>query len=304
MSMFARLSLCAFLVCSTLAFVSCKNKPDNKGNTNNNGNTNNGGNQEQTVTEATRMSIDDFEKIIGDETKINDYLVVDVRYVDNQIDSTRTFEYQAGHTFCAISIPFNDPLFMAKSGSANQEEKAKAFTDTAIFNSESINNYKDKNIILQCRTDNRSQKVGRILAKRGFKKLFWIYGTKAYKDGCPTDPDKDKKFKAENKTIIPAILESQIDSNNDKITVLDVRSKADFDKGSYKKGKLQARHCPDPAQEEVTSESRIVVVAANAKAAYTAAKVLLAKLEASGFTPDTQKILEQIKICVEPPTKK
>jgi hypothetical protein len=91
----------------------------------------------------------DLATIQADNKKKEDYLVIDVRKVD---------EYNAGHLKHAISIPL---------------EEIEARLDE-------INGYKDKNVVLYCNSGNRSSKALDILKAKGFNKLSNAEGVKEF----------------------------------------------------------------------------------------------------------------------------
>lgn len=287
-NVFAKVSLSTFLMC--MAFVSCNKNaispgPDTP--------------KPVETQDYTWMGLEEFEKIISDPAKINDYFLLDVRRivkVDGDKDEENgenddSYEYQKGHTFCGVSIPFDSKEYKKRAEKNDQT----AYTDAKIFDSTLIDDMKDKNIIIQCRTKNRSPQVAKILKTRGFKKLFVAYGTKGY---TQNPPNESKMYNKENLTRIPAIRKSQIASIQG-VKVLDVRSKEDFDKGTYQEGSIKAEHCADPAAYAITKDSRIVVIASNAIDAYKAAKQLEKKLP-SGL--GSNKVLLEtspVRICVE-----
>ena len=82
----------------------------------------------------------DLAAIQADNKKKEDYLVIDVRKVD---------EYNAGHLKHAISIPLEEI--------ENRLDEISA--------------YKDKNVVLYCNSGNRSGKALDILKSKGFNKL-------------------------------------------------------------------------------------------------------------------------------------
>ncbi|OUT13842.1 hypothetical protein B9N63_05180 [Campylobacter concisus] len=91
----------------------------------------------------------DLATIQADNKKKEDYLVIDVRKVD---------EYNAGYLKHAISIPL---------------EEIEARLDE-------INGYKDKNVVLYCNSGNRSSKALDILKAKGFNKLSNAEGVKEF----------------------------------------------------------------------------------------------------------------------------
>ena len=129
-SVFTKISLLAFLVC--VLCVSCNNsaKPAGKP----------AGQQQggadlskwSDIEAAEEITMKDFEDIIADPSKINNYLLVDVRYIEDKIDTQKPYEYQAGHTFCGVSIPFNCIAYDA----GFDKKDPTIFNDTKIFNFE------------------------------------------------------------------------------------------------------------------------------------------------------------------------
>ncbi|MDU1538383.1 rhodanese-like domain-containing protein [Paraclostridium tenue] len=87
-----------------------------------------------------------YENINAKETEDllasgDDIVVVDVRSKD---------EYDMGHIDRAMHIDYNE------------------FND----NLSKLDDYKDKTVLLYCRTGNRSEKAAKILEKNGFKKVY------------------------------------------------------------------------------------------------------------------------------------
>jgi len=289
-SVFTKISLLAFLVC--VLCVSCNNsaKPAAQ---------KQGG--DTTPAAKERYGMTEFESIIGDAKQINQYILVDVRSVIQMPIEADSFEYQKGHTFCGVSIPFDNAKFDAKVASKDDSR----FTDKSIFDSTLLEDKKDKIIIVQCRTHNRAPKVRDILKARGFTKVGTVFGTAAYA-GPHTKAegdDKGKSFNKNNFTRIPAVLKSQI-KNFAGVKVLDVRSKADYDAGTYQEGSVKAEHCADPSKYKIESSKQVVVIAANAIDAFKAAKQIR---DANSFNDENklgsnQELLTKspIRICVEP----
>lgn len=280
-SVFAKMSLFAFFMC--VIFASCKNNPKSE--------------TDSTVPSVDNykwMGLEEFEGILENkENKINNYLLVDVRYdSDKSKEPSKHFEYQQKHTFCAVSIPFDQDLYDAEA------TKADVLQNKQIFDSTLIDGMKNRNIILQCRTDNRSRTVAKILKARGFNNLFVVYGVKGYE---VTVPNESRAFNKENLTRIPAILTSQIDGIAD-VKVIDVRSKEDFEKGHHSK----AENCLDPSSYDISKDDHVVVMAANARDAFEAAKKLQATLKKKGLdigvetAINKKELVTQIYICVEP----
>lgn len=277
-SVFAKMSLFAFLMC--MAFVSCGSNGNKKTET-----PKPKEDDKKDIGSPTEITMENFETLLKDDKKINDYLVVDVRRdQEKEVKGERKGpEYQKGHTFCAISIPFDEAKHAANAD------------DPECFDSKLIDGMKDKNLIIQCRTDNRSQKVWKILKKRGFKNVDWVYGASAY----PTKEHKDgeradkKHFNKENFSKIPAILQSQI-KDITGVVVVDVRKEEDFNKAHYD----QAVNLKDEEAVKaytMPAGKTVVVMGYTAIDAYKAAKVLENKLglKESDF-------VKNLYICVRP----
>lgn len=104
--------------------------------------------QEKEV-EVKSMKGDELDKIMGDDKKKEDYMVVDVRSKD---------EYDEGHVKYAINISVDD-----LEGRIDELE-----------------NSKEKTVVTICNTGKKSQKGAEILAKKGFKEVFNAEGVKEY----------------------------------------------------------------------------------------------------------------------------
>lgn len=260
-SVFAKISFFAFLM--IVSFASCKgqNNPSNEP-------------EKPKEIQTVHLDEDEFENILADKDKIKDYLMIDVRHV-GEGDYKDKLEYQAGHTFCAISIPLDIKKYDAKDDAKDETR----FTDTSIFDSKLIEGMQDKKIILQCKGDNRSQKTWRILNHRGYKNLFYVYGASAYESA--KIPGKDRNYKKENYSRIPAILESQIPQG---AKILDVRSMTDE---------------AIKAEAAKLKKTEIAVVrAGDARTAYDKAKIIEKVLElGAGSSNDDYK---RLQICVTP----
>lgn len=292
--MFANILLFAFLACTTLSFAACKNNVSNKNNTSNT----------PAGTEAVLrdMGVEEFERIISNKNgEINDYLLVDVRHTTRRNEERKSFEYQKGHTFCGISIPFDEVTYDVKKNDPNFYSDEKKFDDELvnIFNYKLINNWKDKNVIVQCNTKGRSPEVAKILQKKGFKKLFVVFGVKGYDEKPKSEP---RTFDKQYRTRIPAILRADI-AKIQGVKVLDVRPKNVFDSTThYNENGVEAQNVPSEKISEysIARRDRIVVMAANAFDAFKAADKLYDKLKSNGFVLGETDLLEQIRICVEP----
>ena len=245
------------------------------------------------------MKLEEFENILKDEQKINDYLLVDVTNDDDKRDKGKPYEYQKGHTFCGISIPIDQPKYEAELKKGSKEAAIQAAAkDKTIFDSTLIDGMENKKIILQCRTKTRSPYVADILAAKGFKNLYVVYGKQGYDANIP---DEGKKFDPKNKTRIPAILASQI---GDYKPIYVVRFEDGYNKAFYKEN-LNENEEKALSDFSINLSSRIVVRASNARAAFEAAKILEKKLPGGKLSTEkvsNEKLLTEspIKICVEP----
>ena len=97
----------------------------------------------------TDMKGVELDKIMNDKAEKEQYLVIDVR---------EKHEYDAGHVRYAINISLND-------------------IESRLSD---IDDFKDKNIIVICRSGRRSRAAAEILQKNGFKKLFNADGVSTY----------------------------------------------------------------------------------------------------------------------------
>ena len=97
----------------------------------------------------TRMDGSRLEAILNDETEREKYLVIDVR---------EDYEYKAGHVPHAINISV-------------QEIESRI---------SEISDWKEKNVIVICRSGRRSRTAAEILVKNGFKKIFDADGVSKY----------------------------------------------------------------------------------------------------------------------------
>ena len=96
-----------------------------------------------------RMDGSRLEAILNDETEREKYLVIDVR---------EDYEYKAGHVPYAINISV-------------QEIESRI---------SEISDWKEKNVIVICRSGRRSRTAAEILVKNGFKKIFDADGVSKY----------------------------------------------------------------------------------------------------------------------------
>lgn len=96
-----------------------------------------------------RMSGSQLEAIIKDEKELKNYLIIDVR---------EDHEYKAGHVPHSINISV-------------QEIESRI---------SEISDWKEKNVIVLCRSGRRSRSAAEILLKHGFKKIFDADGVSKY----------------------------------------------------------------------------------------------------------------------------
>lgn len=97
----------------------------------------------------TRMSGSQLEAIIKDAKEVKNYLIIDVR---------EDYEYKAGHVPNAINISVQEI-----------ESRISEIAD-----------WKEKNVVVVCRSGRRSRSAAEILAKHGFKKIFDADGVSKY----------------------------------------------------------------------------------------------------------------------------
>ena len=96
-----------------------------------------------------RMDGSRLETILNDETERGKYLIIDVR---------EDYEYKAGH------VPYSINISVQEIESRISE----------------ISDWKEKNVIVICRSGRRSRTAAEILVKRGFKKIFDADGVSKY----------------------------------------------------------------------------------------------------------------------------
>ena len=96
-----------------------------------------------------RMDGSRLEAILNDETERGKYLVIDVR---------EDYEYKAGH------VPYSINISVQEIESRISE----------------ISDWKEKNVIVICRSGRRSRTAAEILVKYGFKKIFDADGVSKY----------------------------------------------------------------------------------------------------------------------------
>ncbi|WP_199700157.1 rhodanese-like domain-containing protein [Atopobacter sp. AH10] len=92
----------------------------------------------------------ELDKYLGDDKQKENYLVIDVRSVE---------EYEANHVKWAINMPI--------------DEFAK--------NVKKIKGYKDKNVVTICNSGKKSGEAAKILTSKGFTKVYNAEGVKSYK---------------------------------------------------------------------------------------------------------------------------
>ncbi len=96
-----------------------------------------------------RMDGSRLETILNDETERGKYLIIDVR---------EDYEYKAGH------VPYSINISVQEIESRISE----------------ISDWKEKNVIVICRSGRRSRMAAEILVKHGFKKIFDADGVSKY----------------------------------------------------------------------------------------------------------------------------
>ena len=96
-----------------------------------------------------RMDGSRLETILNDETERGKYLIIDVR---------EDYEYKAGH------VPYSINISVQEIESRISE----------------ISDWKEKNVIVICRSGRRSRMAAEILVKYGFKKIFDADGVSKY----------------------------------------------------------------------------------------------------------------------------
>lgn len=136
----------------------------------------------------------ELDTIMNDKAEQEQYLVIDVR---------EKYEYEAGHVRYAINISLNDI-----------ENKLSDIAD-----------FKDKNIIVICRSGRRSRTAAKILQKNGFKKLFNADGVGSY------------SYKSITKVTNVRGKQMQELANTGNYSVVDAREPADY-AASHLKGAI------------------------------------------------------------------
>lgn len=96
-----------------------------------------------------RMDGSRLETILNDETERGKYLIIDVR---------EDYEYKAGH------VPYSINISVQEIESRISE----------------ISDWKEKNVVVICRSGRRSRTAAEILVKYGFKKIFDADGVSKY----------------------------------------------------------------------------------------------------------------------------
>lgn len=125
----------------------------------------------------------ELDKIMQNKTESRNYLVVDVR---------EDFEYNEKHVKYAVQIRLSEI-----------ENRMPEIAD-----------WKNKNLVLICRSGSRSGRAAAILQKNGFNKLFNA-------DGMSTYPYK-------NTTVIRNIRANELKKNLSAYSVIDGRNEKDF----------------------------------------------------------------------------
>ena len=140
-----------------------------------------------------------YENIDGKQTEklLNsdkDVLIIDVR---------SEYEYEKGHLLNAINLPYDDDDFKSELNE--------------------IIDYKDKTVLVYCRSGNRSEKAAVKLVDNGFKNV------KNVTDGV--DEYDYKLVKVDNITGREAEKMINDDKHDKDLTILDVREPKDFNNG-------------------------------------------------------------------------
>lgn len=192
-SLFVRTAVLAGLMLSALFITACPNKPAEK----------------KTDDEGfiKQMKPEELGSLINNPAEMEKYLHVDVRR-DNEYYVTETAPLNK-HFRYAIHIHLVDS---EKKLFIGTPEKLKEIEDM-----------KDKDIIVTCRTNKRSQIAAKGLQKVGFKKIFWAEGVESNK----------YTYKPEVFTQVPNIRKNKIKDVSAGGTVLDARSAEEFGKGHF-----------------------------------------------------------------------
>ena len=140
-----------------------------------------------------------YENIDGKQTEklLNsdkDVLIIDVR---------SEYEYEKGHLLNAINLPYDDDDFKSELNE--------------------IIDYKDKTVLVYCRSGNRSEKAAEKLVDNGFKNV------KNVTDGV--DEYDYKLVKVDNITGREAEKMINDDKHDKDLIILDVREPKDFNNG-------------------------------------------------------------------------
>lgn len=193
-SLFVRTAVLAGLMLSALFITACpnkpaENKPDDKG-------------------FIKEIKAKDFEDLIHNTAEMEKYLHIDVRHGDDEYYATAT-KPQNKHFRYAIHIHLVDAKNLLFIGTP---EKLKEIEDM-----------KDKDIIITCRTNRRSKIAAEGLQKEGFKKIFWAEGVESTRH----------TYKPEAFTQVPNIRKNKIKDVLADGTVLDARSAEEFGKGHF-----------------------------------------------------------------------
>lgn len=171
----------AILTLTFSSLVGCSSKNESAPKSN----SNNKSSQSQELT-YKNISGSDAEKIMKDN---NDILILDVRSAD---------EYNEGHIVDAINIPV--------------DEVEKRISE--------IESFKDKTVLVYCKSGKRSITASEVLVKNGFKDVSNV------EDGV-SEYEYDL---VEYTDLTASQFEKMISENSDAI-ILDPRDKKDFDKG-------------------------------------------------------------------------
>ena len=168
-----------------------------------------------------------YENIDGKQTEklLNsdkDVLIIDVR---------SEYEYEKGHLLNAINLPYDDDDFKSELNE--------------------IIDYKDKTVLVYCRSGNRSEKAAVKLVDNGFKNV------KNVTDGV--DEYDYKLVKVDNITGREAEKMINDDKHDKDLIILDVREPKDFNNGHL----LNAINIPKRMDELRNYKSKDIIVYCN-----------------------------------------
>ena len=141
--------------------------------------------------EVKKMNMEDLHKLQSEKKNEKDILIVDVRTAE---------EYEAGHIRYAINYSLDD---ISKDVSKLSE-------------------YKDKQVIVYCRSGRRSAQAAQILLESGFKNVSDAGGVNSYKY------DLQKSF-----TNV-SLQQFKQKANEKNVFIVDTRSKEEFAKWNVK----------------------------------------------------------------------